>query len=63
MSTRQWFGTLSPSSSNGLQPSTPGETPSKDLIRAPFVMIYFFTTFAVLSYVEHKEMRFITTLV
>lgn len=63
MSTRQWFGTLSPSSGNGVQPRIQSETPSSELIRAPFIMVYFFTTFAVLSSLSHKEMRFITTLV
>lgn len=57
------FGTLSPSSGNGWQPRIEGETPARKLIRTPFLLIYFFTTFSVLSALSHKEMRFITTLV
>ena len=63
MSVRQWRGTLSPASGNGWRRAIEGETPHDKLIRAPFVMVFFFTNFIILSSLAHKEMRFITTLV
>lgn len=63
MSTRQMLGTLTPSSGNGWQPRIANETKARKLIKAPFLLVYFFVTFSVLSALSHKEMRFITTLV
>jgi len=40
-----------------------GETPAERLIRAPFLLVFFFTNFMILSALAHKEMRFITSLV
>jgi hypothetical protein len=57
------YGTLTPASGNGWMKKIKGETPSEKLIRIPFVLIFFFTNFAILSALSHKEMRFITVLV
>mmetsp|Transcript_38951 Transcript_38951/g.59218 ORF Transcript_38951/g.59218 Transcript_38951/m.59218 type:complete len:232 (-) Transcript_38951:454-1149(-) len=40
-----------------------GETAPERIIRVPFVLIFFFTNFMVLSALAHKEMRFITSLI
>lgn len=63
MSVRQLNGTLTPSSGRGWSKLIKGETPAERLIRTPFVLIFFFTNFIILSSVTHKEMRFITVLV
>ena len=56
-------GTLTPASGNGWMKKIKGETPSERLIRIPFVLIFFFTNFTILSALAHKELRFITVLV
>ena len=63
MSVRQLNGTLSPASGNGWMKKIKGETPKERLIRTPFMMIFFFTNFTILSAITHKELRFITVLV
>ena len=63
MSVRQMNGTLTPASGNGWMKKIKGETPSERLIRIPFVLIFFFTNFTILSALAHKELRFITVLV
>jgi hypothetical protein len=63
LSTRQMNGNLSPSSGYGLMKRIKGETPAQKLIRVPFVIIFFFSNFFILSSLAHKEMRFITNLV
>ena len=63
MSVRQMNGSLTPASGNGWMKKIKGETPSERLIRIPFVLIFFFTNFTILSALAHKELRFITVLV
>ena len=63
MSIRQMNGTLSPASGNGWMQKIKGETAKERLIRTPFVLIFFFTNFVILSAITHKELRFITVLV
>jgi hypothetical protein len=63
LSVRQFNGTLTPASGNGWFRKIIGETPAHKMIRVPFLLIFFFVTFVMLSSLEHKEMRFITSLV
>ena len=63
LSIRQVFGTLTPASGNGWRPKRSDEVTVKKLTRAPFLLIFFFTNFIVVSSLAHKELRFITTCV
>ena len=63
LSIRQMSGTLTPASSHGWRKKIEGETPPERLIRVPFILIFFFSNFIVLSALAHKEMRFITSLI
>jgi len=63
LSVRQVHGTLTPASGNGWTKKVTGETPAHKLIRSPFILIFFFTNFIILSALAHKELRFITCCV
>lgn len=63
LSVRQMQGTLGPTSGNGWMRKIRGETPPEKLIRVPFLLLFFYVNFGILSALAHKEMRFITSII
>lgn len=62
MSYKQGKGTLSPASGNGWMKKIFGETSHDKLTRSPFIVIFFVINFIAMTIVQHKEIRFLTSL-
>jgi phosphatidylinositol glycan class B len=63
ISLRLYSGQIQPCSGNGWLRKIKEATPNAEVLRMPFMLIFFASNLSVLSYLAHKEARFLTTIV